>query len=210
MRLLVGLVGCLLLAGCVAGPGTAPTSPEVTGETPAVSSESMTDARNLTFEYVVRRSSVPDSVEHLYFEFGVYTAERKDDVLQCTDNAPLMNNRYDPEPTPLRTPAGQCTRFDTQRIDLAAADGPWVLGPFTVPENRANAHTLVVHDVKLVLENGSTVSAVYDTDFRAITDKTPPSGTYGVEFNVTDYEGTDRDVPWRFGIEVAQVDAGDG
>lgn len=205
VRLLVGLLGCLLVAGCLAGPGAAPASPDVT-EAPTVSSESQTEAPVLTFEYDIDRGTVADTVSHVYVEFGVYTAERASDVIPCTDGAPLMDNRYDPTPTPVRTPAGNCTSFDAQRIDLTTLNGSRTLGPFRVPANRANAHTLVVHDVTLVLENGSTASAVYDTDFRAITETAPPSGTYGIEVNVTDYGGTDRDVPWRFGISLSRVD----
>ena len=64
--------------------------------------------------------------------------------------------------------------------------------------------SLVVHDVTVVLANGTETTAVYDTDFRAITERSAPRGRYGVEISVTDYRGADRDLPWRFGIEATR------
>lgn len=205
-RLLVVLLGCLVLAGCLGSSGTAPTTGLVGEESPSVTSTasavSPTESGTLSFDYVVRIASLPDAVSHVYVDFSVYLAERPGDIQACTDGAPLLDNQYDPSPTPLPTPAGQCEQFDVSRVDLSTLDGQQTLGRFTADASAAGAHTLVVHDVSVVLENGTPVSSVYDTDFRAVTEESAPSGTYGVEINVTDYEGSDRDLPWRFGIDV--------
>lgn len=202
------LLGCLVLAGCLGPPGTVPATGSANGPaTPStMSAASTTDHGTLSFGYVVRPGSVPDAVSHVYVDFAVYLAERPDDIYACTDGAPLLDNQHDPTPTPLRTPAGQCERFDLPRVDLATLDGPRTLGRFTANASAAGAHTLVVHDVTVVLENGTAAPNVYDTDFRAVTEAAAPSGTYGVEINVTDYEGSNRDVPWRFGVDVRRFD----
>lgn len=200
-RRVIAVVACLVLAGCLTGPGATPTPTGDPGE-PTVSP---TDGGVVSFEYVVRPGSLPETVGHVSVDFAVYVAEHADDIYPCTDGAPLMDNQYDPTPTPLRTPAGDCTRFDVPRVDLADVGDSHTLGPFTVAASRAKAHTLVVHDVTLILANGTTASAVYDTDFRALTERSPPAGTYGIRFDVRDNRGTDRDRRWRFSIEVTRV-----
>lgn len=208
-RLLFALLGCLVLAGCLGTPGTAPTtgSAEAPSETSTVSPAPASESGTLSFGYVVRTASLPDAVGHVYVDFSVYLAERPGDIHACTDGAPLLDNQFDPSPTPLPTPAGRCEQFDVSRVDLATLDGQQTLGRFTADASAAGAHTLVVHDVSVVLENGTTVSSVYDTDFRAVTEESAPSGTYGVEINVTDYEGSGRDLPWRFGIDAHRYEA---
>lgn len=156
--------------------------------------------------YVVRAGSIPDHVAHLYVDFAVYFAARDDDVYPCTDDAPLMDNRYDPSPTPLPVPEGECERFDAPRVDVAALDGLRTLGPFEASGTFDGGHTLVAHDVTLVLDDGTTATEVYDTDFRAVTERTAPAGTHGVEIGVTDYEGVDDAPRWRFGIDVERVE----
>lgn len=163
-------------------------------------------APGVSVEYVVRAGSIPDHVAQLSVDFAVYFAERSDDVYPCTDDAPLMDNRYDPEPTPLPVPEGECEQFDVPRVDVAALDGTRTLGPFEANDTFSGGHTLVAHDVTLVLEDGTFATEVHDTDFRAVTERTTPSGTYGVEIGVTDYEGTDDPPRWRFGIHTERFE----
>ena len=161
----------------------------------------------VSVEYVVRPGSIPDDVAHLYVDFAAYLAERSDDVYSCTPGAPLMDNEYDPTPTPLPEPEGACEGFDAGRVDVAALDGPRRLGPFEADGRFTGGHTLVAPDPTLVIADGTTATDVYDTDFRAITERTAPSGAYGVEIGVTDYAGTDESPRWRYGIDVERFEA---
>lgn len=208
-RAVLALVCCLVLAGCLGGPGAvaSPGTPE--GPSPTAAGEPTTAGGEVAVEYVVRTGDLPASVRHVSVELAVYFAERPEDVYPCTDDAPLMDNRYDPTPTPLRTPAGRCVAVDLGRIDLAGPNGSRTLNRVAVNRSLAGAHTLVVHDVTVVLENGSAAERVHDTDFRAITERAAPRGRYGVEISVRDYRGTDRDLPWRFGVEATRFDPAD-
>lgn len=205
-RLLLALLGCVVLAGCLGGPGAGPTPGGPTEATPTVTAE----PEDVSVEYRLRAGSIADTVAHVYVDFAVYFAEHPEDVYACTDDAPLMDNQFDPTPTPLPTPAGQCERFDVPRVDLATVNGTRSLGRFDASGTYAGAHTLVVHDVTVVLENGTTADAVYDTDFRAITERSTPSGTHGVVIGVTDYRDSDRDRRWRFGVDVDRFDPDEG
>lgn len=192
----------IALAGCVGAPGAG----TATDATPDSRPGTTATGEPAVVEYVVRAGPLPDTVRHVYVEFAVYFAERPDDLVPCTDGAPLMDNRYDPTPTPVRTPAGQCASADLGRVDLVALESPRSLGELAVNGSVDGGHTLVVHDVTIVLQNGSTATAVHDTDFRAILDESPPAGTYGVEIGVTDFNSTDESRPWRFGVNVERFD----
>lgn len=207
------LLWSLAVAGCLGGPriGTETEAPTPTepGEAPtesATPTTPRTDGGNDSVEYVVRPGSIADGIAHLYVDFAVYLSEHSEDIHPCTDDAPLQDNKYDPTPTPLPMPAGQCERFDVPEIDFATLDGTRSLGRFDASATYSGAHTLVVHDVTVVLENGTTASDVYDTDFRAVTEPATPSGAYGVEIGVTDYEGSDTSLRWRFGVDVERFD----
>jgi hypothetical protein len=206
-RLLLALLACVVLAGCLGGPG-ADTPGGPTGATPTVTGTA--ESEEVSVEYRLRAGSIADTVAHVYLDLAVYFAEHPEDVYACTDDAPLMDNRYDATATPLPTPAGQCERFDVPPVDLAAMNDTRALGPFEASATYAEAHTLVVHDVTVVLENGSTAEDVYDTDFRAVTDRARPSGTHGVEIGVTDYRGSDENLRWRFGVAVETFDPEEG
>lgn len=204
------LLCCVAVTGCIGSPGPGagtPTPDPGTSETPTEPTTGVTPTtgESVSVEYVVRAGSIAETVAHVHVDFAVYVAERPGDVYACTDDAPLYDNQYDPTPTPLPTPAGQCERFDVPEVDLASLDGERSLGEFDV-DATYSGHTLVVHDVTVVLENGTTASSVYDTDFRAVTEEEPPSGTYGVEIGVTDYSESDEDRSWRFGVLVDQFD----
>lgn len=207
-RLLLAFLGCVVLAGCLGGPGAGPAPGEPTDATPTAGGTAILE--EVSVEYRVRAGAIADPVAHVYVDFAVYLAERPEDVYACTDDAPLMNNRYDATPTPLPTPAGQCERFEVPRIDLAAMNGSRTLGPFDASGTYAGGHTLVVHDVTVVLENGSTVEDVYDTDFRAVTEQARPSGTHGVEIGVTDHRDTEQTLRWRFAVGVERFDPDEG
>jgi hypothetical protein len=203
-RLTLAILGCVVLAGCLGGPGADPAPGEPSDVTP--SATGTVTPEDVSVEYRLRAGAIAEAVAHVYVDFAVYLAERPEDVYACTDDAPLMDNRYDATPTPLPTPAGQCERFDVPRVDLAAMNGSRTLGPFEASGTYAGGHTLVVHDVTVVLENGSTAEDVYDTDFRAVTEQTRPSGPYGVEIGVTDHRDSDQDLRWRFGVDVERFD----
>lgn len=204
-RLALALLGWIVLAGCLGGPGADPTTGEPTEATPTVTAE----PENVSVEYRLRAGAIADTVAHVYVVFAVYFAEHPEDVYACTDDAPLMDNQYDATATPLPTPAGQCERFDGPRVDLTTVNGTRSLGRFNASGAAAGAHTLVVHDVTVVLENGTTANDVYDTDFRAVTERSAPSGTYGVVIGVTDHRGSDQ-VRWRFGVDLDQFDPDEG
>lgn len=207
-RAVFALICCVVLAGCLGGPGA--VTPPGTGDAPSpTAANPPPTGGEVAVEYVIRAGAIPASVRHVYVDLAVYLAERPDDVYPCTSDAPLLNNRYDPTPTPLRTPAGRCAAFDLSRIDLAGPNGSRTVERVAVNRRIAGAHTLVVHDVTIVLENGSTASRVHDTDFRALTERSAPTGSYGVEISVMDYRGTDRDLSWRFGIEATRYDPAD-
>ncbi|WP_255198177.1 hypothetical protein [Halorarius litoreus] len=186
------------LAGCVSRPSSDEQSSTVTPSP---------GADGVSVAYVVRPGSIPDDVAQLSVDFAVYLAERSEDVYACTTGAPLMDNKYDPTPTPLPEPEGACERFDAPRVDVATLDGSRTLGPFEAGERFTGGHTLVAHDVTLVLDDGTTATDVYDTDFRAVTERTTPSGTYGVEIGVTDYANEDESPRWRYGIDVQRFEA---
>lgn len=205
-RLLLALLGCVVLAGCLGGPGADSTHSEPNDATPTVTAE----PEDVSVEYRLRVGDIADTVAHVYVDFAVYFAEHPDDVYACTDAAPLMDNQFDPTPTPLPTPAGECERFDVPRVDLAALNDTRTLGPFTASGTYAGGHSLVVHDVTVVLENGTTAEDVYDTDFRAITEEVPPSGADGVEISVTDYQDSDENLRWRFGVDADRFDPDQG
>lgn len=207
---LVVLVGCLALAGCLGSPGF--DSPTPAGDTPTSSEtphRSTPEAGNASVEYVVRSGRIASSVAHVYVDFGVYFAERPDDIYACTDGAPLLDNQYDPTPTPLATPAGDCHAFSVPRLDLAAINETRSLGRFTADATDTGAHTLVVHDVTVVLENGTTASKVYDTDFRAVTKRESPAGTHGVEIGVVDGNRSDVPKSLQYLVAVERFDPGD-
>lgn len=177
-------------------PGETPTIGETATQVPET-----TERGNVSVDYVVRADSIADNVAHVYVDFSVYFAEYAEDIYACTEGAPLFENKYDPTPTPIATPAGHCAEFDAPRVDITTLNGTQSLGRFNASARYSGGHTLVVNDVTVVLENGTTASDVYDTDFRAITEQTTPSGIYGIEFSVTDYKDSDRDVLWRYGID---------
>lgn len=195
---------CIVLAGCLGGPGTGPAPTEPTDGTPMASEPSATDER-LAVSYVLRAGNMPETVAHVHLDLAVYLAEHAEDVYACTDGAPLMDNEFDPSPTPLPTAAGRCERVDVERVDLARLNGTRTLGPFTASGTYSGGHSLVVHDVTVVLENGTTATSVYDTDFRAVTEQATPSGSMGVEIGVTDHRGSD-DLRWRFAVTVDRSD----
>lgn len=209
MNRLLLVVVLVVVAGCLGAPGAG--TPASGSETPTASptQATPTEGETVSVEYVVRRSSMADSIAHVYVDFAVYFVQHPEDIHACTNGAPLFDNEYDPTPTPLPTPAGQCKRFEVSRVDVAALDGPQSLGEFTANRTYSGGHTLVVHDVTVVLENGTTASNVYDTDFRAVTERTPPSGTHGIEFTVTDYEDSSKSLRWRFGVESERFDPTD-
>lgn len=207
-RLILALLGCVVLAGCLGGPGADPAPGEPPDATPSATGTATPE--EVSVEYRLRAGAIADVVTHVYLDLAVYFAEHPEDVYACTDDAPLMDNRYDATATPLPTPGGQCERFDVPRVDLVAMNGSRTLGPFEASGTYAGGHTLVVHDVTVVLENGSTAEDVYDTDFRAVTEQARPSGPYGVEIGVTDYRDSDQDVRWRFGVEVERFDPEEG
>lgn len=204
--LLAGVIAAVAAAGCVGVPGAG--GPGTATGTPTPSATTASTGEPVSVEYVVRKGSIADGVAHVYVDFAVYFASTPDDVYPCTDEAPLYDNQYDPTPTPVRTPAGLCKRFDVQRVDIAALDGPRSLGEFTADGTYDGGHTLVVHDVTVELENGTTVDDVYDTDFRAVTERTAPSGSYGVTFTVTDH-ADDESLRWRYGVDAEPFDPDD-
>lgn len=206
---LVVVVAAVAVAGCLGFPGDGTPASGSETPTPSPTGATSTPEETVSVEYVVRSGSIADSVSHVYVDFGVYFAQYPGDVYGCTDGAPLYDNRYDPTPTPVPTPAGQCEQFDVTRVDVAALDGARSLGEFAANGTYSGGHTLVVHDVTVVLENGTTATDVHDTDFRAVTEETTPSGTYGVEFAVTDYADSDESRRWRFGVESERFDPTD-
>jgi hypothetical protein len=189
------------LAGCVdrfSGGDASPTDSVTATPRPG----------QVSVEYVLRAGQIPDDVAHVNVDLAVYLAERPDDIESCTAGAPLSDNRYDPTPTPLPTPAGQCTSFTVDEVDVAALDSPRLLGPFEASATYSGGHTLVVHDVTVVLDDGTTVSDVYDTDFRAVTERATPAGTYGVEIGVSDVGESDHS--WRYEVGVVRFDPTEG
>lgn len=204
VRRAILLAACLVLAGCLGDPGTGPGPTGPTDGTPMASEPSATDER-LAVSYVLRAGNIPETVAHVYLDLAVYLAEHAEDVYACTDGAPLMDNEFDPSPTPLPTAAGRCERVDVERVDLARLNGTRTLGPFTASGTYSGGHSLVVHDVTVVLENGTTATSVYDTDFRAVTEQATPSGSMGVEIGVADHRGSD-DLRWRFAVTVDRYD----
>lgn len=204
--LLVVVMAAVAVAGCLGAPGPGTPTSDSETPTPSPTQAAPTEEETVSVEYVVRSGSIADSISHVYVDFAVYFAQHPEDIYACTNGAPLLDNKYDPTPTPLPTPAGQCKRFDVPRVDVAALDGTRSLGEFTANGTYSGGHTLVVHDVTIVLENGTTASDVYDTDFRSVTERTTPSGTHGIEFTVTDYEDSDKSLRWRFGVESEQFD----
>lgn len=214
-RPLCALLGCLLVAGClgvsgVGSPTATPAEPTATPTGTATATPTATPPETprptrAVASYAVHPGPVAEGVAHVYVAFALYLAERPEDVHACTDDAPLMDNRYDPTPTPLPTPAGECRRVDAERVDLAALEGPRTLVRVETAGETA-AHSLVVHDVTVVLENGTTARRVHDTDFRAMTERQPPNGSYAVELGVVDRGSAGPD--WRFEVTVEQVTTG--
>ncbi|MFC7142611.1 hypothetical protein ACFQMA_22605 [Halosimplex aquaticum] len=226
---LFGILLCLVVAGCIGGPG--PSTPASGTETPAggvtptaetgdgagsgvdtptptpgsetshrsTPAESTTSdgrsgtptaAGNVSVEYLVRVDSLPDHVANVTIEFGsAYFSEVPDDLRSCSGVEPLMDNRYDPTPTPLPTPAASCWEADAPSVTLAPGDGTRSLGRFTASERYSGGHMLVVRDVVVTLENGTAATQIYDTDFRAVYRTEPAAGRHGVGFTV-DYDPT--------------------
>ncbi len=207
--LLVLLVGGMaVVGGCLADPGaTTGGSPTPTIETPTLATGTpttqmpttetstplatgtVTESDALSVKYVVRVDSLPANVSHMSVDFSVYFAEDVNSIRSCTGSVPLMDNQYDPTPTALPTPEGECHQGGRPTVTLSPATGSQSLGTFTAPGRFDGAYMLSIHDVRVVLDNGTTASEVYDTDFRAHIGQEPASGTVGVAFTVE--HGTD-------------------
>lgn len=207
-RALAAVLCCLAVCGCLGAPSATPTATGVPADTPALtptptaasnvtatptasavpsgSDAPTTTGGNVSVAYVVRLDSVPAHVANVTVEFeGVYFAEQSDDLIGCAGVSPLMDNRYDPTPTPLPTPAGACQEFPAPTVELNDTGVTHSLGTFEASGRFDGGHMLVVGDVRVVLANGTEPTQVYDTDFRASHRESRPEGTVGVGFTIT-------------------------
>jgi hypothetical protein len=106
-------------------------------------------------------------------------------------------------PTPEQTPTPDldwdldCLRYGNLTVDLAALNGSRSIGAYSVPASAVAEYALVVRDVDVTLENGTTVSDVYAEHFRAHTARDQGSQTVGVEIDVRSRpdDATPRPVP---------------
>ena len=156
---------------------------------------------DLTVEYVIRPGAVPSEFQSVTVEFEVVFAEQASDLDRCIGT--LLGSKYEPTPTALPTPTGACQSQSGLSVDLTGIDGTETLGPFTVDGRFDGAYALVVRDVVPVFADGTAPTAVYDTDFRAHTQRGRGSGRYGVEIGITDAGGG---VPWDYAVYERSVD----
>ena len=156
---------------------------------------------DLTVEYVIRPGAVPSEFQSVTVEFEVVFAERASDLDRCI--GPLLGSKYEPTPTALPTPTGACQSQSGLSVDLTEIEGTETLGSFTVDGRFDGAYALVVRDVVPVFADGTAPTAVYDTDFRAHTQRGRGSGRYGVEIGITDAGGG---VPWDYAVYERSVD----
>lgn len=173
--------------------GTPTATATATGTAPATTSGGDGGSSPFTVTYAVRAGSVAEAFSSVRVEFEVVFAERAGDLRYCIGS--LLSSRYEVTATPLPTPAGGCDSVTGPTVDLATLNGTRTLGPFTAAGRYDGAHALVVRDVVPVYENGTTVTAVHDVDFRAHSQQGRDPGYYGVEFNVT---AAGSDAPWQY------------
>lgn len=174
----------------MSSPGTPTAGAEDGSPTPTTTPT----AEPVTVEYVVRAGSIPDEFDSVTVHFEVAFAENRGDVRECTGT--MMDSRYDPTPTPLPTPSGECHTVEDLTVDLTGINGTRSLGTFTVEGRFGTEHALVVHDVVPTDENGSRVERIHDTDFRGLERHGP--GRYGLEIGVSD---APEDVGWLYRVD---------
>jgi len=187
-----------------------PTGPTGTQSAIETASATATVPRgNASVEYVIRMDSLPDHVANVTIEFGgVYFSERSDDIDSCAGVQPPMDNRYDPTPTPLPTPAGACwDAGSASAVTFVSGDGERSLGTFEAPGRFDGGDMLVVRDVVVRLENGTAAKKVYDTDFNVARTE-PATETVGLAVSISyDPDSTDR--PWDYTVETSLFDPAD-
>jgi hypothetical protein len=175
------------------GTATGTETATGTGTAPPTTGPGTDSQGPFTVEYAVRAGSVADAFASVTVEFEVVFAERAGDLDYCIGT--LLSSRYEVTATPLPSPAGACDSVSGITVDLAALNDTRNLGPFTAAGRYDGAHALVVRDVVPVYENGTTVTAVHDVDFRPHSQEGRDPGYYGVEINVT---AAGSDAPWQF------------
>lgn len=155
----------------------------------------------VTVEYVVRAGSIPDEFDSVTVHFEVEFAENRGDVRECTGT--VLDSRYDPTPTPLPSPTGECRTVEDVTVDLTEVNGTHSLGNVTVPGRFGAEHALVVRDVVPVYENGTRVERIHDTDFRG--PYRHGAGRWGLEIGVSD---APDDVGWTYQVDAELLDDG--
>lgn len=157
LALLIALAGCAgLSADAPTDAGTTPTDDSPTTDTPTP-----TPAGDVSVEYVLAAGDLPDGLRSANVTLRVVFVEREGDLGPCWSE--VFTGPYQPTPTPIPPPEGDCHRSRTASVDLADVEGDRSLGTFTAPASFAAGHGLVVTDATATYENGTTTTAIRGT-----------------------------------------------
>lgn len=175
------VVLAVALAGCAAvAPDASPTRDGEPTATATPTGTSPTPDGNVSVEYVVRAGDLPDELRSVTVKVQVVLAERASDMGPCWGEA--FTGPYQPTPTPVATPSGDCYR--SASVDFGLSDGEddgsriWVAAPGSFDAG----HGLVVTDVQATYRNGTTTAAIRGTGGHlARSVRGRPDGSHGVE-----------------------------
>jgi hypothetical protein len=199
----LAVAAVVLFAGCAAptnpatgSPGAEPTAtPPPTGPTPTATP---TPAGDLAVEYVVAAGTIPDDFESVSVTVRIVFVERADDVGPCWRGT--YTGPYEPTPTPIPPPRGECRRSAPVAVDLTELDGERSLGTVVVPGRFDAGHALIATNVTATYANGTRVTGLRGaTGKRVAVVEGPPAGPYRVTLSVAAYD--DRPYDYWFVAE---------
>lgn len=177
-------------------PGTGPTTATDVAATDTMpGADTTTDSRtptparsdgNVTVEYVVRAGDIPEDVASVNVTLVVAFADHN--IYHCDGDMGSAGGHGfgTPTPTPYLDHDVDCLRYGNVTLDLTDLEGSRSIGSYTVPASAVGEYALVVRDMTVTLENGTTVEDVYAEHFRAHTVREPRSRTVGVAIGVTE------------------------
>jgi hypothetical protein len=195
----------ILLAGCAAPTappdgGGSPAATPTDGSPPATETPppATTAPGEVGVEYVVRAGTVPDAFQSVTVTLQVVFVEEPGDMGPCWRET--FSGPYEPTPTPIAMPEGDCYRSETVTVDLAALDGDRSLGRITAPGSYDVGHALVATNVTATDRNGSAVGGIRGaTGKRVAVVEGEPAGRYRVTLSVESY--ADRPYDYWFVAE---------
>lgn len=217
-RRLLASVGGLLAAGaagCTASgtdaPGGTPddgtTTDDPTTNDPTTTDDPTTTAGNDSVEYVVEAGAIPGEIGSLSVTLRAVVVETEADFENNRCWRETYRGPHKPTITPIRTPAGDCSRSEAVTLDLTEVSGGRSLGPFDVPGSSAG-HGLIVTDAAAEYDDGSPVASLKGSGgLRVNLVEGRPADRYRVEFALEAYE----DRPYDYWLQSAVTDpSGDG